>query len=270
MKPKTLTISFHRELDEFVNNLDDLLTHGSARKIEEESVFNATPPRAATTTLGLDLLQSEDLRSRSRLGPRNSAIEPQEANNSESLFALEKDLNFLLQIGKLEATARRGAAGHLGDDGLMITSIPEGRFVHWKGMKLSDLLKDEDRLVAHLEPLPFQEGKPLATTAEELTELVEASFDELISRQVLMAEEGEHDGLSPNKTLDMISEDEAIANAGNKNDTKREARRARNRARVARRRRVNECIRSTHREMDNKFAVVSERSFRTPWLPSPG
>jgi hypothetical protein len=137
-------------------------------------------------------------------------------------------------------------------------------------MKLSDLLKDEDRLVAHLEPLPFQEGKPLATTAEELTELVEASFDELISRQVLMAEEGEHDGLSPNKTLDMISEDEAIANAGNKNDTKREARRARNRARVARRRRVNECIRSTHREMDNKFAVVSERSFRTPWLPSPG
>jgi hypothetical protein len=51
--------------------------------------------------------------------------------------------------------ACRGAAGHLGDDGLMITSTPKGRFVHWKGMKFSDLLKDEDRLVAHLEPLPF-------------------------------------------------------------------------------------------------------------------
>jgi hypothetical protein len=76
MKPKTLTASFHSELDEFVDNLDNLLTHGSARKIEEESVFNATPPRAATTTLGSDSLQSEDLRSRSRLGPCNSATEP--------------------------------------------------------------------------------------------------------------------------------------------------------------------------------------------------
>jgi hypothetical protein len=58
---------------------------------------------------------------------------------------LEKYLDFLLQIGKPEATtSRRGAAGRLGDDGLMITSTPEGRFVHWKGMKLSDLLEDED------------------------------------------------------------------------------------------------------------------------------
>jgi hypothetical protein len=169
MKSKTLAASFHSELDEFVDNLDDLLTHGSARKIEEESAFNATPPHAATTTLGSDSLQSVDLRSRSRLDPCNSTTKPQEANNSESLSVLEKDLDFLLQIGKPEATARWGAAGCLGDDGLMITSTPEGRFVHWKGMKLSD------RLVAHLEPLPFQEGKPLATTAEESTELVEAS-----------------------------------------------------------------------------------------------
>jgi hypothetical protein len=155
MKSKTLAASFHSELDEFVDNLDDLLTHGSTRKIEEESVFNATPPRASTTTLGSDSLQSEDLCSRSRLGPCKSAAEPQEANNSESLSALEKDLDFLLQIGKPEATARQGAAGRLGDDGLIITSTPEGHFVHWKGMKLSKLLEDEDRLVAHLEPLPF-------------------------------------------------------------------------------------------------------------------
>jgi hypothetical protein len=69
----------------------------------------------------------------------------------------------------------------------MITSTPEGRFVHWKGMKLSDLLEAEDRLVAHLEPLPFQEGRPLATVAEKSTELVDASSDELMSHQVLMA-----------------------------------------------------------------------------------
>jgi hypothetical protein len=94
--------------------------------------------------------------------------------------------------------------------------------------------------VAHLEPLPFQEGKPLATMAEESTDLVEVSSDELISRQVLMAEEGEDDGISPNDALDMISEDEATANTGDENDTEREARRARNRARAVRRRSVNE------------------------------
>jgi hypothetical protein len=76
--------------------------------------------------------------------------------------------------------------------------------------------------------------------AEESTELVEASSKELISRQVLMAEEGEDDGISPNDALDMISEDKATANASDENDTEREARRARNRARAAWRRRVNE------------------------------
>jgi hypothetical protein len=187
----------------------------------------------------------------------------QEANNFESLSALEKDLDSLLRIGKPEATARRGAAGCFGDNGLMITSTPEGRFMHWKGMKLSDLLEDEDRLVAHLEPLPFQEGRPLATMAEELTELVEASSDELISRQVLMAEEGEDNGNLPIVELVEISEDEATANAGNKNAADREARRARNRARTVRRRRVNERMRSMHHKLDAEFAAISERGFRT-------
>jgi hypothetical protein len=62
MKPKTPAASFHSELDEFIDNLNDLSTHGSARNTEEEPVFNATPPRAATTTLGSDPLQSENLR----------------------------------------------------------------------------------------------------------------------------------------------------------------------------------------------------------------
>jgi hypothetical protein len=131
-------------------------------------------------------------------------------------------------------------------------------------MKLSYLLEDEDRLVAHLEPLPFQEGKPLATMAEESTELVKASSDELISHQVLMAEEGEDDGISPNEALAMISEDEATANAGDENDTVHEARRARNRAFIVQRRRVNERMRSMHRELDAVFTAVSERGFRTP------
>jgi hypothetical protein len=122
----------------------------------------------------------------------------------------------------------------------MITSTPEGRFVHWKGMSLSDLLEADDRLVAHLEPLPFQEGRPLATVAEGSIELVDASSDELVSRQVLMAEEGESDGDFPITEFDDVSEDEVTANAVTENDPDREARRARNRARTIRRRRVNE------------------------------
>jgi hypothetical protein len=101
------------------------------------------------------MLQSEDSRSRSRLDLRNLATDLQEANISESLSTLEKDLDPLLQLGKPEATARRGASVYSGADGLVITSTPEGRFVHWKGMKLFDLLEAEDRLVVHLEPLPF-------------------------------------------------------------------------------------------------------------------
>jgi hypothetical protein len=162
------------------------------------------------------------------------ATDLQEANISESLSTLEKDLDSLLQPGKLEATARRGAAGCFGANGLMITSSPEGRFVHWKGIKLSDLLEAEDRLVAHLEPLPFQEGRLLATMAEESTELVDASSDELISRQVLMAKEGEDDGDLPIVEFDAVSEDEATASVGDENNADREARMTRNRARAAR------------------------------------
>jgi hypothetical protein len=94
--------------------------------------------------------------------------------------------------------------------------------------------------VGHLEPLPFQEGRPLATEAEESTELVDASSHELISRQVLMAEEGEDDGDLPIIDFDAVSEDEATANAGDESDADCEARRTRNRARAARLRWVNE------------------------------
>jgi hypothetical protein len=124
-------------------------------RIEEESAFGVTPSSAATTLLGLDLFQSKVSRSRSRLGLCNLATGLQVANISESLSTLEKDLDSLLQLGKPKATANRGATGCFGANGLMVASSPEGHFMHWKGMKLSDLLEAEDRLVAHLQPLPF-------------------------------------------------------------------------------------------------------------------
>jgi hypothetical protein len=131
-------------------------------------------------------------------------------------------------------------------------------------MKPFDLLEAEDRLVAHLEPLPFQEGRPLATVVEESTELVDESSEELISRQVLMAEEGDNDGDLPIDELDAVSEDKATVNTGDEDDAGREAQRTRNRARAAHRRRVNERMRSMHHELDAEFAAVSERGFQTP------
>jgi hypothetical protein len=100
--------------------------------------------------------------------------------------------------------------------------------------------------------------------AEESTELVDTSSDELISRQVLIAEESEDDGDLPIIEFDAVSEDEATANASDENNTDREARRTWNKARAARRRRLNERMRSMHRELDTEFAAVSEQGFRTP------
>jgi hypothetical protein len=264
MKPKTPVADLRSDLNKFVDDLDDLPIHASAAKIKMESAFRSTSSSTVATSLGLESFQSKGSRNRSQLSLCNLATDLQEANVFGSLSVLEKDLDSLLQVGGAEATACRGASSCFGASDLMITSMPEGRLVHWRGMELSDLLEAEGRLVAHLKPLPFQEGRPLATVAEESTELVDMSSDELTSRQVLMAEEGEDNGDFPIVNFQAVSEDEATANTGDENDADREARRARNRARAIRRRRANERRRSMHRELDPEFAAVSERGFTTP------
>jgi hypothetical protein len=105
MKSKTPMAFSQSNLNKFVDDLDDLLICRPTTRIEEESTSTTTSSGAATTFLGLDLFQSEDSRSRSRLGQCDLATDLQEANGSESLSILEEDLDFLLQ--KPEATARR-------------------------------------------------------------------------------------------------------------------------------------------------------------------
>jgi hypothetical protein len=78
--------------------------------------------------------------------------------------------------------------------GLVITSTLQGRFVYWKGMKPSKLLdNNESRLVAYLEELPFQDGRPLSDIKEEEdTELVASSIGNYTSeREVSMASAAE-------------------------------------------------------------------------------
>jgi hypothetical protein len=104
----------------------------------------------------------------------------------------------------------------------------------------------------------------LATITEGSTELVEASSEELATRQVLMVEKGDDDALIPIGALDGISEDEDTANAVDENDAERDAQRARNRTRAVRRRRANERLRSVQRELNAEFAAADKRGFRTP------
>ena len=121
-RSRTLTASSHGELDEFVDNLDDLSIHDSARKTGEESVFNATPPRAAISTFESDSFRPNS-RNRYQLGPCVLATESQEAYDPKSLFALEKDWDFLLQIGKPEATVQPGASGRPDDNSGFLSGL---------------------------------------------------------------------------------------------------------------------------------------------------
>jgi hypothetical protein len=68
MKPKTPAADPHSDLDKFIDDLDDLSIHASAARFEVESASGVTSSGAASTFLGLDSFQSEDSRSRSRLG----------------------------------------------------------------------------------------------------------------------------------------------------------------------------------------------------------
>jgi hypothetical protein len=129
-----------------------------AREIEEQFVFNMISTHAAPGLLGSDPIRSEEQHTRFPFVLRNVSTIYQEATRFESLSALEEDLDRLLKIGKDEATACREAPifneydsdsydsierFYGGHQGLVITSMPQGHFLYWKGKKPSELLEDD-------------------------------------------------------------------------------------------------------------------------------
>ncbi|RLM55767.1 zinc finger CCCH domain-containing protein 43-like [Panicum miliaceum] len=82
-------------------------------------------------------------------------------------------------------------------------------------------VEERRRLVAHLDTLPYQEGKPLTTVAKTAIVLVDYSSDEHSSHRHV------YNG-DPNELLEQISRDEVTADAGDENDAERAARRLRN------------------------------------------
>jgi hypothetical protein len=126
MRPKTSAADPRSDVDKFVDGLDNLPLHASAIKIEAETAPGSTSSSVAATSLGLDSFQSKNLRNQSQLGSCEPTTDLQEANVSRSLSMLEKDLDFLLQGGRPEATACQGALGCFGASDLMITPMPGG------------------------------------------------------------------------------------------------------------------------------------------------
>jgi hypothetical protein len=78
-------------LDDFIDNLDDMLLPDLAQQIEKMSVFNVTSTRDALDLLGSDSNQYEKI------------------SRSKSLPDLEEDLDLLLKIKDVGATTRREA-----------------------------------------------------------------------------------------------------------------------------------------------------------------
>jgi hypothetical protein len=90
-EPKASSSTPSSNLDEFIDNLDDLLLPDLALQIEKMFVFDATSTRDA-----LDLFGSNSNR-------------PEKPSQSKSLSDLEEDLDLLLKIKDVGATACRGA-----------------------------------------------------------------------------------------------------------------------------------------------------------------
>jgi hypothetical protein len=88
-EPEASSLTPCSDLDEFIDNLDDLLLPDLALQIEKMSVFDATSTHDA-----LDLVRSDSNRSEG-------------TTQSKSLPVLEEDLDLLLKLKDVGATAHR-------------------------------------------------------------------------------------------------------------------------------------------------------------------
>jgi hypothetical protein len=102
---ETSVATQHSDLDEFIDNLNEMLLPDLAKEIEEESVLDAISTRAAPGLLWLDSIRSGEEHTRLLFRLHNTALVYQESMQFESLSYLEEDLDNLLKIGEEGATA---------------------------------------------------------------------------------------------------------------------------------------------------------------------
>jgi hypothetical protein len=146
--------------------------------------------------------------------------------------------------------------------------------VYWKGFEPSELLNYKSCLVAFMQELPIQEGKPLSPIAEEVennTELLEYSLmaNHLLDHQVCMASlrNKEDDQLDPeydNEQLADISADEPTADAPQDEDEKLQRVWWVKNAKRAQCRRNAQSHAREPRDLNNAFVAVADREYRMP------
>jgi hypothetical protein len=90
-EPEASSSTPSSDLDELINNLDDLLLPDLVLQIKKMSIFNTTSTRDALDLVGLESNRSKG------------------TTQSKSLRNLEEDLDLLLKLKDVEATACRGA-----------------------------------------------------------------------------------------------------------------------------------------------------------------
>jgi hypothetical protein len=148
--------------------------------------------------------------------------------------------------------------------------------VYWKGLEPSELLDYDSRLVAFMQELPFQEGKPLSPIAEMgdgSTDLLEHSHtaDNSPDPQVYMASlcnvDDDEPGLEYNDELLVdVSANEPTADASqDENEGHRRIRRLKNAKRAQRRQNTENraCNPMYQRNLNNAFAVAVDEEYRT-------
>jgi hypothetical protein len=145
--------------------------------------------------------------------------------------------------------------------------------MYWKGFEPSKLLDYESCLVAFMQELPFQEGRPLSPIAEEgesSTELFEYSLmaNHSPDHQVCMAslhnvEDDELDPQYDNEQLADVSANEPIEDAPQDEDEEhRRIRRVKN-AKCAQRRHNAQNRAREPRDLNNAFVAVADHEYRT-------
>lgn len=118
--------------------------------------------------------------------------------------------------------------------------------------------------MAHIDSLPFQEGRPLQKTTPGGTILVDYSSDSPSThRQVFMASEAVSSRYRDER-VEQISGDELSADAPNETPEECEARQLRNRKRATRMRRANERRMQAQRNLDAEFAAAHDVGFSSP------
>jgi hypothetical protein len=157
------------------------------------------------------------------------------------------------------------------------TSTPQGHFVYWKGFEPSELFDYDFRLVAFMQELSFQKGKPLSPISEGgegSIELLEYSHtaDNSTDCQVYMASLRNVDDDEPGPKYDEElltdrSDDERTADASqDENEEHKRIQRLKNAKRAQRRCNGENCARNViyQTNPNNNFAAAADWEYCTP------